>query len=148
MNHDVVILIAEDDEGHFALIKKNLARTGITNEVARFTDGQEVLDFLASQSSKPVKSKACLLLLDIRLPKVDGTTVLERLKADDLLKRIPVIMLTTTDDPREVDRCHELGCSMYIVKPVEYENFVETIRRIGLFLSITSIPEIGKGDLE
>jgi CheY-like chemotaxis protein len=147
MNKDVIILIAEDDEGHFALIKKNLVRAGIFNEVVRFADGQEVLDFLFSKSRPPAEPRAYLLLLDIRMPKVDGVTVLERLKADEILKRVPVIILTTTDDPREVEHCHGLGCSIYVVKPVEYEDFVEAIRKVGLFLSIVSIPKIGESDL-
>ncbi|MBE0536103.1 MAG: response regulator [Phycisphaerae bacterium] len=145
MNQEVVILIAEDDEGHFALVKKNLVRAGIFNEVVRFTDGQEVLDFLF-KSKPPAEPKAYLLLLDIRMPKVDGATVLERLKGDDILKRVPVIVLTTTDDPREVERCHGLGCSIYIVKPVEYDSFVEAIRKVGMFLSIVSVPKIGESD--
>ncbi len=145
MTDDVVILIAEDDEGHFSLIRKNLMRAGIGNEIVRFCDGQETLDFLFGANGNGVQDRrAYLLILDIRMPKVDGVKVLERIRQDKRLRRIPVIILTTTDDPAEVERCHRIGCSIYIVKPVEYDNFVDAIRKVGLFLSIVSVPQISE----
>lgn len=144
MHKEVVILIAEDDEGHAGLIRKNLARAGIVNELLHFRDGQEIVDFLFRTGPGQVREsgKAYFLLLDIRMPKLDGVEVLARIKADPELRRIPVIMITTTDDPREVDRCHELGCSSYITKPIEYEAFVNAIRQLGLFLSVVQVPTI------
>ncbi len=144
MNQEVVILIAEDDEGHAGLIKKNLARAGIANQVLHFRDGQEILDFLlrAGDGLKRESDTAFILLLDIRMPKLDGVEVLARVKADPQLRKIPVIMITTTEDPREVSRCHALGCSNYITKPVEYEKFVNAIRQLGLFLSIVQVPVV------
>ena len=145
MTDDVVILIAEDDEGHFSLIKKNLVRAGIGNEIIRFSDGQETLDYLFGTDGEGIEDRrAYLLILDIRMPKVDGVKVLEKMRQDERLKRIPVIILTTTDDPAEVERCHRLGCSIYIVKPVEYDDFVDAIRKVGLFLSIVSVPQISE----
>ena len=88
-----------------------------------------------------------LLLLDIRMPKVDGVEVLKKVKADPELCKMPVIMITTTDDPREVSKCHALGCSNYIKKPIDYEKFVDAIRKLGLFLMVVEVPEIeGKDD--
>ncbi|POR00849.1 hypothetical protein AU468_09380 [Alkalispirochaeta sphaeroplastigenens] len=144
MKHEVVILIAEDDEGHADLIRKNLARAGIVNRIIHFVDGQEVIDFLFSQGEglQRTSGEAYVLLLDIRMPKLDGAEVLERIKADRELRKIPVMMITTTDDPREVERCHDLGCSSYITKPVEYEGFVHAIRQLGLFLSVVQVPQI------
>jgi CheY-like chemotaxis protein len=81
-----------------------------------------------------------LILLDINMPRVNGVEVLHRLKTDQKTAKLPVIILTTTDDPREVERCYQLGCSVYITKPVAYEEFVEAIRRLGLFLSIVKAP--------
>lgn len=81
-----------------------------------------------------------MLLLDINLPLIGGVDVLRQLKADPTTARIPTIMLTTTDDPREVAQCYELGCSVYIVKPLKYETFVEAMRRLGLFLEIIQVP--------
>ena len=144
MRSDVVILTAEDDDGHFLLIKKNLRREGISNEIIRFSNGLELWDFLNRQGEGPVRkeNKSYLLLLDIRMPKIDGIEVLRRIKVDPLLKKIPVIMITTTGNPEDVDLCHNLGCSMYVVKPVEYESFVEAIRKVGMFLSIVEMPQI------
>ena len=82
-----------------------------------------------------------LLLLDIKMPRVDGVEVLRQLKSDPQTALVPVIMLTTTDDPREIQRCYELGCSVYITKPVDYQAFVEAINRLGLFLQVVRIPD-------
>lgn len=144
MKKEGVILIAEDDEGHFELIKRSLQRAGVCNQILRFADGQETLDFLFVRGDGPKREsdKEYLLLLDIRMPKIDGVEVLEEVKNDPELKKIPVIMLTTTDDPRTVDRCHKLGCSVYIVKPVEYQDFADAVRKVGLLLSVVEIPQI------
>ena len=144
MNHEVVILVAEDDEGHAGLIKKNLIRAGIINELLHFNNGQDILDFLFKQGDEPHRRSGVsyILLLDIRMPKVDGTQVLEKVKADPELRKMPVIMITTTNDPREVAHCHEMGCSNYITKPVNYTDFVNAIRQLGLFLSVVEIPKI------
>jgi len=148
MNQDVVILVAEDDEGHAGLIKRNLARAGVVNELLNFRDGQEILDFLFQRGDGPHRESgtAYVLLLDIRMPKVDGIQVLKQVKADPELRRLPVVMITTTDDPREVEHCHELGCSNYIAKPIDYERFVNAIRQLGLFLAVVQVPTInGEG---
>lgn len=144
MNRDVVILVAEDDEGHAGLIKKNLTRAGIVNEILHFKNGQEILDFLFRQGDGPhlQTGTAYVLLLDIRMPKVDGAQVLAQVKADPELRKLPVIMITTTDDPIEVENCHALGCSNYITKPIDYDNFVNAIRQLGLFLSVVQVPRI------
>ncbi|MDM8535669.1 response regulator [Desulfobacterales bacterium HSG17] len=147
MHKDVIILVAEDDEGHANLIKKNLKRAGIVNEVLLFMDGQEIMNFLCKKGDGPhlESGKSYILLLDIRMPKLDGIQVLEQIKTDPSLKKLPVIMITTTDDPREIANCHEMGCSNYITKPIDYENFVTAIRQLGLFLSVVQIP-IMNGD--
>jgi CheY-like chemotaxis protein len=102
------------------------------------------LNFLLREGKGPHRETEIpyLLLLDIRMPKIDGIEVLKRIKDDDELRKIPVIVITTTDDPREVERCHALGCSNYIVKPVDYEKFVETIRQLGFFLLVVEFPRI------
>lgn len=144
MTKEVVILIADDDAGHVRLIEKNLVRAGLHNGTRRFENGQQVLDFFfkkaGKQGSKP--ETPYLLLLDIRMPKVDGVEVLRQIKEDAILRRMPVIMLTTTDDPREVERCHSLGCNSYIVKPVDYTKFAESIKNLGLFISLVEVPGI------
>ena len=144
MKEEVIILIVDDDDGHARLIEKNLRRASITNEMLRFTDGQQILDFLFRRGEGRTREHCApyLLLLDIRIPKMDGVEVLRQIKQDEELRKIPVIMLTTTDDPREVDACHRLGCSHYIVKPVEYDKFSAALGQLGLFLKIVQVPQI------
>ena len=144
MNNQVVILIAEDDEGHVGLIRKNLERAGIANELLHFKDGQEVMDFLFRKGDGPKRKSgtAYVLLLDIQMPRLNGIEVLAQVKADPELRKIPVIMVTTTDDSREVEKCHALGCNNYIVKPIDYENFMNAVRQLGLFLTVVEVPKI------
>lgn len=141
---EVTILVAEDDAGHARLIEKNLGRAGLRNPIKRFENGQAILDFLFRRDpvESPASEASFLILLDIRMPQVDGVEVLRQIKGDPVLRKIPVIMLTTTDDPREVERCHEIGCSSYIVKPVDYDKFAEAIKSLGLFISLVQVPEI------
>lgn len=141
-DRELTILLAEDDEGHAFLVQQNLADAGLTNRIIHVKDGQEALDFIycTGPYQGRVPNGPLLLLLDINMPRVDGVEVLRRVKADPKTDEIPVIMLTTTDDPREVKRCYEVGCSCYVTKPVDYDRFVEAVRRLGLFLSIVKVP--------
>lgn len=144
MMDKVTILIAEDDTGHARLIEKNLGRASLRNSIRLFEDGQEVLDFLFRRGPGPYRESgtAYLLMLDIRMPKVDGVEVLRQVKQDAALRKLPVVMLTTTDDPRAIERCHELGCNNDIVKPVDYDKFAEAITQLDLFMSLVQIPWI------
>lgn len=141
-DRELVILLAEDDEGHAYLVRQNLVDAGLANPIVHVKDGQAALDYIrcAGPHRDRVPSGPLLLLLDINMPRVDGVEVLRQLKADPRTHDLPVIVLTTTDDPREVKRCYELGCSSYVTKPVDYDRFVEAIRRLGLFLSIVQVP--------
>jgi CheY-like chemotaxis protein len=138
----MVILLAEDDEGHALLVQKNIARAGIVNQVVHVADGQQALDYVRRHGKFADRAMGgpLLVVLDINMPRVDGVEVLTRIKADEATAKIPVIMLTTTDDPREVERCYQAGCSVYVTKPVEYDAFVEAIKRLGLFLQVVQIP--------
>ncbi len=144
MTEEVVIIIAEDDAGHARLIQKNLGRVGLHNPIQFFENGQDVLDFLFRHGPGPHRKSdtSYLLMLDIRMPKVDGVEALRQIKEDPSLRKMPVIMLTTTDDPREVERCHLLGCNSYIVKPVDYDKFAEAIKQLGMYVSLVQVPEI------
>ena len=147
MNQHPTILIVDDDEGHAILIRENLETAGLKTPIRHFRDGQAILDFFFDRQGKVMHGQdgTYLILLDIRMPKVDGIEVLRRLKADPILRRLPVIMLTTTDDSREVERCHELGCNVYIQKPVDYDRFAEAIHRLGLFVSLLLVPPVSVG---
>lgn len=141
MKKDIVILIAEDDAGHFQLIKKNLWLTCVDCDILQFKNGQEVLDFLFKTDTGVYleDKKRYILLLDIRMPQVDGIEVLKRIKEDEELRKIPVIMLTTTSEAGMIKQCYELGCSYYMVKPVNYHHFMEAVQNLGEFLSLESM---------
>jgi len=141
MEH-VTILLIEDDPGHARLIEKNLRRANIKNNVMIIDDGQKAVDYLLGQGAyagEKIPSQL-LVLLDLNLPTLDGYQVLQRMKTNPHTKNIPVIILTTTDDPREIAHCYELGCNVYVTKPVNYDQFSEAVTNLGLFLSVVKIP--------
>ncbi len=144
MEKHTEILICEDNDGHATLIERNLRRAGIENPIRRFCDGKEALDFFFDKKRK--KRQDCyesyILLLDLRMPKVDGVEVLKRIKKSPHLCKIPVIILTTTDNPLEVDRCYALGCNDYVKKPTDSASFVEAIKLIGRFLLVNEMPNL------
>lgn len=138
---EMVILIAEDDDGHAELIREGLEESGVRNKIIRFSNGEDVWEFLSGSGKQLIrdKNKNYLLLLDINMPKMDGVEVLKRIKADEKLKEILVVMLTTTDDPREVEACYRMGCNIYITKPVDFNKFAETLKRLSLFIQIIKV---------
>ena len=129
---ELEIIIAEDNAGHAGLIKMNLLEAGIKNKITHFKNGEETLNFLKKTGEGPHRKSqtAYLLLLDIRMPKVDGIEVLREIKNDETLKKMPVIMLTTTDDPKEIEKCHAMGCNSYITKPVDFEKMIEIAKKL------------------
>ena len=140
----VVIVMIEDDEGHARLIEKNIRRAGVNNEIVIFRDGTSAIDFVfgAVGTGRTDAGSARLFLPDLNLPDMSGIDVLARTKADDYTRRSPVIVLTTADDQREIQRCYDLGANVYITKPLSYESFANAIRQLGLFLSVMQVPEV------
>ena len=138
---EVVILIAEDDDGHAELIIDGFRELGLDNEIIRFEDGQEIWNFLMSKHIEQRESerKNYLILLDINMPRMDGVEVLRRIKLSPGLQDMLVMMLTTTDDPREIERCYQYGCNVYITKPIDFMSFTDTLKRLGLFLQIIKL---------
>ena len=146
MNQDarpVTIIMIEDDEGHARLIEKNIRRAGVNNELIAFVNGASALDYLMGpDGSGEVSSRRQLLvLLDLNLPDMAGVEVLTKIKNNTHLKRTPVVVLTTTDDSREIQNCYDLGANVYITKPVNYDGFSNAIRQLGLFFSVIQVPE-------
>jgi len=140
MSKPVTIVMIEDDEGHARLIERNIRRAGMTNEIIHFYDGASAYAYLNKLQAQPADATPILVLLDLNLPDVAGIDILEYLKNDDHLKVTPVIVLTTTDDQTEIKRCYELGCNVYITKPVDYQQFATAIRQLGLFFSVIKVP--------
>ncbi|GGC51840.1 response regulator [Chelatococcus reniformis] len=134
----VLIVMVEDDDGHARLIEKNIRRAGVNNEIRHFPDGTSALAFLFGPQVRA--GMPILVLLDLNLPDMTGTDILAQLKADEHTRRAPVIVLTTTDDKVEIQRCYDLGCNVYITKPVDYDAFATAIRQLGLFLTVMQVP--------
>ena len=143
MSKPVTIIMIEDDEGHARLIEKNIRRAGVNNEIIPFTNGTDALTYLFGKDSSGLdhKGEALLILLDLNLPDMTGIDILRKVKENNFLKCAPVVVLTTTDDAQEIKRCYELGCNVYITKPVNYESFANAIRQLGLFFSVIQVPQ-------
>jgi DNA-binding response OmpR family regulator len=142
MSNPVTIIMIEDDEGHARLIERNIRRSGVNNEIVPFTNGTAAVHYLFGNDGTAVarKGEALLILLDLNLPDMTGIDILKRVKENTYLKTTPVVVLTTTDDSHEIKRCYELGCNVYITKPVNYESFANAIRQLGLFFSVIQVP--------
>lgn len=143
MSKPVTIIMIEDDEGHARLIERNIRRSGVNNDIKPFTDGTDAIRYLfgADGSGSARKDEALLILLDLNLPDMSGIDILRRVKENAHLKATPVVVLTTTDDAQEIKRCYDLGCNVYITKPVNYESFANAIRQLGLFFSVIQVPQ-------
>jgi CheY-like chemotaxis protein len=137
----VTIVMVEDDEGHARLIERNIRRAGISNQVRHFSDGGTALDYMFNHAEGPCLNGPAMVLLDLNLPDMSGIDILSKIKGDERLRRTPVVVLTTTDDKQEIQRCYDLGCNVYVTKPVDYEAFADAIRQLGLFLSVIQVPE-------
>ena len=139
----VTIVMVEDDEGHARLIEKNIRRAGGNNKIVPFTNGTQALEYIFGPDGTGAvsESRSLLVLLDLNLPDMTGIDILERVKNNHHTKLTPVVVLTTTDDAREIQRCYDLGANVYITKPVDYESFANAIRQLGLFFSVMQVPE-------
>ncbi|MDQ4061821.1 MAG: response regulator, partial [Pseudomonadota bacterium] len=138
MTEPITIVMIEDDDGHARLIEKNIRRAGVMNDMRRFADGTSAVRWLLNEC----EHCALLVLLDLNLPDMSGVDILRRVKSHPTLKAAPVVVLATTDDKTEINRCYELGCSVYVTKPIDYDSFAEAIRRLGLFLQVVRAPEL------
>jgi len=135
------IILTEDDDGHAALTRRNIERAGFGGEVLRMRDGQELLDFLGEARERSLAGRRLVVLLDVRMPKIDGFEALSRIKSNPSTQPIPVFMFTTTDNPAEISRAFRLGCNAWVTKPVAYDAFATTVGRLCNFLKTAQVPE-------
>ena len=136
------VLLAEDDEGHATLVRRNFKRAGLPTDVVVLRDGQELLDYVYYRGAFAARPELgpTAVILDLNMPRLDGFDVLQYLKRDEKLSRIPVFVLTTSDNPVELDKCYALGAAACLVKPVDYGEFGEMAQRFARFLMTTRLP--------
>jgi len=144
MNYeDVEILFAEDSVDDAILTIRALIKSGFTNKLHHVKDGAEALDFIYCRgiyASRNSKQNPKLILLDLKMPKVTGIQVLEKVKSDPNIKSIPVVILTSSKEDPDIKKCYDLGANSYIVKPVDSNNFFNAIKEIGLYWMVLSEP--------
>ncbi len=145
----ITILLVEDDDGHARLLERNLRRGGLVNRLTRASDGQEAMDYLqrvGAYGDGEAYPTPSVIFLDVSMPRLDGFEVLERVKGDPHLQTIPVIMVTSTDNQREIDRAYQLGANGYVVKPVNMDSFIDRVVKLGMFVELIELPEASRGN--
>lgn len=133
-------MLIEDDDVDVMTVKRALKDLKVTNELVPMGDGEEAIEYLKSEGAV----KPCIVLLDLNMPKMDGTEFLKIVKEDSALKKIPVVILTTSSSDRDVIESFELGAAGYMVKSIDYEKFVETIQTIDRYWTLSKLPWNGE----
>ncbi|MEE8482446.1 MAG: response regulator [Acidiferrobacterales bacterium] len=139
---DRKILLVEDNPDDNALTLRALKKNNIANEVIVARDGVEALDYLFGEGAhegRDLSDQPQVILLDLKLPKIDGLEVLKRIRADDRTRRLAVVILTTSNEDRDIIRSYDLGANSYIRKPVDFDHFMETVRQLGLYWLVLNI---------
>ena len=139
------ILLVEDEEAHAELTKRAIRKAGNVNRIDVVVDGEEALDYLFNRNKYTDKNRyplPCLILLDIKLPGIDGIEVLKQVKEHQILKRIPVIMLTTSEQETDITRCYNHHANSYLIKPVGYKEFEEKIRQFDFYWVMLNKPPL------
>jgi len=140
MRNSKPILLVEDDNVDVMTVKRALKDLRVTNQLVPTGDGEEAINYLRTESN----TKPCVILLDLNMPKMDGAEFLRILKADEALRKIPVVMLTTSNSEQDVVQSFELGAAGYMVKSVDYNKFMETMRTIDLYWTLSKLPPSGE----
>ena len=142
-NNNKIILLVEDNPDDEALTLRALKKNNILNEVVVARDGVEGLDYLfgaGAYADRDVCDQPQVILLDLKLPKVDGLEVLRRIRADERTRLFPVVILTTSNEDRDVISSYQLGANSYIRKPVDFDQFMEAVRQLGLYWLVLNVP--------
>lgn len=139
----VTILLVEDDPGHSELIEMTLDEVGLNNPIYRVDNGRSALDFVYGTGEYETAGSRMplVILLDLNLPVLNGLQVLKHLKSDERTRSIPIVILTTTQEKREIRECYRLGCNAYLSKPLDYDEFQNAILQLGLFMSVITVPD-------
>lgn len=140
MRNSKPILLVEDDTVDVMTVKRALKDLQVTSELVSTGDGEEALAYLRDDGN----AKPCVILLDLNMPKMNGTEFLRIAKADEALRRIPIIVLTTSNSEQDISKCFELGAAGYMVKSVDYKKFMEIIKMIDLYWTLSKLPSNGE----
>jgi len=143
MNHEIEILLIEDNMNDAELTIRALKKNNLANKLVHLKDGAEAIDFIFAEgnySGRKVENVPKVILLDLKMPKVNGIEVLKKIKADERTKKIPVVMLTSSNEDPDIQECYRLGVNSYVVKPVRFEQFVKSVSELGLYWMILNQP--------
>jgi len=140
------ILLAEDNENDVELTLAALQEYRLSNQVTVVRDGADALDYIYQRGSFANRAKGlpCVVLLDLKMPRVDGLEVLRQMKADPAFRHIPVVMLTSSREEKDLVASYDLGVNGFVVKPVDFEQFLQAIRAVGMFWAIVNEPPLTK----
>jgi len=145
------ILLVEDNQSDVELTRRALQKSRIANELVVVDDGQKALDYLfgtGEYAGRNMSAAPSLVLLDLKLPKVPGLEVLRRIRADENLKPLPVVILTTSSERRDIAAGYDLNANSYIRKPVDFEQFVDCVKQLGLYWLVLNMPAYERGDVQ
>lgn len=143
MNHEIEILLIEDNMNDAELTIRALKKNNLANKLVHLKDGVEAIDFIfaeGSYSGRKVENVPKVILLDLKMPRVNGIEVLKKIKTDERTKKIPVVILTSSKEDPDIQECYRLGVNSYVVKPVQFEQFVKSVSELGLYWMILNQP--------
>jgi two-component system, response regulator len=143
MNQEIELLLVEDNKSDAEMTIRALKKNNIANKIVHLKDGAEALDFIFAEgafSDRKMEHGPKVILLDLKMPKVNGIQVLERIKSDERTKRIPVVVLTSSKEDPDIQECYRLGVNSYVVKPVKFESFVKAVSELGMYWMILNQP--------
>ena len=143
MNHEIEILLIEDNMNDAELTIRALKKNNLANKLVHLKDGTEAIDFIFAEgnySGRKVENVPKVILLDLKMPKVNGIEVLKKIKSDERTKKIPVVILTSSNEDPDIQECYRLGVNSYVVKPVRFEQFVKSVSELGLYWMILNQP--------
>jgi two-component system, response regulator len=145
MNYEIELLLIEDNNSDAEMTIRALKKNNLANKIVRLKDGAEALDFIFAEgiySDRKVENGPKVILLDLKMPKVNGIEVLQRLKSDERTKMIPVVVLTSSQEDPDIKECYRLGVNSYVVKPVKFDDFMKAISELGVFWMLVNHPPV------
>ena len=143
--NEIQIVLVEDDDNDAELITRTLRKRNLTNHIVRLKNGAEALDYLLMEGSfvnRVPDDIPMVVLLDLKLPKIDGIEVLRRMKQDERTKNIPVVMLTSSNQERDIKAAYELGVNSYVTKPIKFDEFAKAVTELGMYWLMLNIPPV------